>query len=334
MVDLVLACVIIITGFFVSFFLLKGWISSTTLFGRDQNKYDRPLVAEAGGVAVSLGICFALCLYVFVKTFLWHSQTHLIAAFTIILTLLLAGFIGFIDDILGWKQGIKQSTKVLLTIPITLPLICINAGHSFMNLPFVGLVDFGWLYPLMIVPIAVIGSTNGFNMLAGYNGLEAGMGLIIFATFGLVGLFVESYWIALISFITAACLLAFLCFNWFPSSVFPGNSLTYPIGALIGTIAVLGNMEKLALWLFTLYFIEGILYFRCRVFDKIKDIEAFAKVNNDGSLAMPYQKIYDTTHFAIWLLKKIRHKVYERDVVVFLLSIQFLIAFFGIVSYL
>jgi hypothetical protein len=71
------------------------------------------------------------------------------------------------------------------------------------------------------------------------------------------------------------------------------------------------------------------LYFRARVIDKVGDVQAFAKPNEDNSLEMPYEHIYDTTHFAVWLLKKVKEKVYEKDVVRFLLFIQLLIAISG-----
>ncbi|MCH7535807.1 MAG: glycosyl transferase family 4, partial [Bacteroidetes bacterium] len=66
-----------------------------------------------------------------------------------------------------------------LTIPIAIPLIVVNAGVSDITLPFIGSVDFGILFPLLIVPIMIIFTTNAFNMLAGFNGLEAGNGIII-----------------------------------------------------------------------------------------------------------------------------------------------------------
>lgn len=43
--------------------------------------------------------------------------------------------------------------------------------------------------------------------------------------------------------------------------------------------------------------------------------EAFAKVNDDGSLEKPYKGIYHLTHLAIGVLKRIKHKVYEKDIV-------------------
>lgn len=333
--EISLAVGILSVTFFSTFLLTQKWIESTKdakLLGKDMNKYEKPLVSRSGGIAVALSVCFSLMMYIFLKRFYWNTERNVVEAFAISATVLLACFIGFTDDILGWKRGLTQFQKFLLTIPIALPLMVINAPHTIMTLPYpIGPVDFGLVYPLLLVPVGVIGAANGFNLLAGYNGLEAGMGLVIFTTFGVAGLIVERYWISLIAFIASASLLAFLYFNWYPAKVFPGNSFTYSIGSIIAAIAILGDLERLAVWIFFLYFIEGLLYFRARAVDKAGDVQAFGIPNEDGSLEMPYEKIYDTTHFAIWLLKKVKEKVYEKDIVRFLLFVQFLVALSGIV---
>ena len=334
--ELALAGLILLLSFVVTLILTKKWIKAAKeakLVGKDMNKPDKPLVPRSGGIIVTITICFSLLIYIFLKTFpiLGTQSVNVVEVFALSATILLAGFIGFIDDVLGWKEGLSQIQKVMLTIPIALPLTVVNVDQSIIVLPYLGSVNLGQLYPLLVVPLGVIGSTNGFNLLAGYNGLETGMGLIIFASFGFTGLLVGKLWIALIAFIVYACLLAFLVYNWYPAKVFPGNSFSYAIGALIATLAILGNMERIAIWLFIPYFLEILLYFRARVIDKMGDVQAFAKINKDGSLELPYKHIYDTTHMAIWVLQKVKTKVYERDVVLLLIAIQALIAISGIV---
>ncbi len=334
--ELILAGLILLLSFFLTLFLTKRWIISAKeakLLGKDMNKHEKPFIARSGGLIVALVICSSLLLYIFLKTFslLGIPSRNVIEAFAISATILLAGFIGFIDDVLGWKEGLSQIQKVILTIPIALPLTVLNVDQTIILLPFLGNVDLQIFYPLVIVPLGVIGSTNGFNLLAGYNGLEASMSLVIFAVFGFTGLIIGRLWIALIAFVVCASLLAFLYFNWYPARVFPGNSFTYSIGALIATLAILGNMERIAVWLFIPFFIEILLYFRARVLDGMGDVQAFAKPSDDNSLELPYEKIYDVTHFAIWFLKKVKGKVYEKDVVLFLLTIQTLIAISGVI---
>ncbi|MDH5690586.1 MAG: hypothetical protein OEY81_04050, partial [Candidatus Bathyarchaeota archaeon] len=258
--ELILAGLVLLLSFVLTVFLTKRWIRSAKaaqLLGKDMNKHNYPSIPRSGGLVVAIVICFSLLIYIFLKTFslLGIPSTHIVEVFAISATVLLAGFTGFIDDVLGWKEGLSQLQKVLLTVPIALPLTVINAGQSIIQLPILGNVDLGLFYPLLVVPLGIIGSTNGFNLLAGYNGLEASMGLVIFAVFGFTGLIVGRLWIALIAFVVCACLLAFLAFNWYPAKVFPGNSFTYSIGALIATLAILGSMERIAVWLFIPYFI-------------------------------------------------------------------------------
>ena len=125
--------------------------------------------------------------------------------------------------------------------------------------------------------------------------------------------------------------MAFLVYDWYPAKIFPGNSFSYAIGALIATLAILGNMERIGLFLFIPYFIEILLYFKAKVIDNMGDVQAFAKPSEDRSLELPYEKIYDMTHFAIWLLKKVKTEVYERDIVLLLFFIQILFAISGII---
>ncbi|MCJ7613350.1 glycosyl transferase family 4 [Candidatus Bathyarchaeota archaeon] len=334
--ELFIAGFILLFSFFLTIFLTKKWIKSAkaaNLLGKDMNKHDYPLIPRSGGLVVSIVICFSLLIYIFLKTFpiVGTQSTHVVEVFAISSTILMAGFIGFIDDVLGWKTGLSQLQKVLLTIPIALPLTVLNVDQSVIVLPLLGTLDLDLLYPMLVVPLGVIGSTNGFNLLAGYNGLETGMGLVIFAVFGFTGILVGKLWIAFIAFIVYACLLAFLAFNWYPAKVFPGNSFSYSIGALIATLAILGNMERIAIWLFIPYFLDIVLYFRARVIDKMGDVQAFAKPNEDGSLEMPYKKIYDTTHLALWVLKRVKAKVYERDVVLCVIGFQVLVAVSGLI---
>ncbi|MEM7825403.1 MAG: glycosyl transferase family 4, partial [Candidatus Aenigmatarchaeota archaeon] len=134
---------IISTSFLITFLLTKAWIKvakKSKLVGKDLNKYHKPEIPEAGGIAFVIGTTFAILVYIFIKTFYLISTSNLVEILAILLTLVLAGLLGFVDDILGWKKGLAQWQKPLLTIPIAIPLMVINAGNSTMNIPFFGQV--------------------------------------------------------------------------------------------------------------------------------------------------------------------------------------------------
>jgi len=193
-----------------------------------------------------------------------------------------------------------------------------------MNIPIFGTVDFGIIYPLIIIPAGIVGAANGFNMLAGYNGLEAGMGAIALGTLGSIGLMKGQIWLAAIAFSAVAALVAFLIFNWCPAKIFPGDSLTYGTGALIAVIAILGNMERIGLILFIPFIIDAVwvLLLEARGAPKT---EAFGRPNRDNSLEMSYDKLYGFEHFGLWVVKKIKKKAYERDVTLFFLGLELLL---------
>jgi len=326
-----LLLVAIAISFLATLFFTRKWIpiaKRVGLVGKDANKPSGLEVAEMGGIAVMAGILGGTLFYIALNTFALNQVEFNLALFATISTVMIIAFVGIIDDLLGWKIGLSQLQKPLLTIPAALPMMVINAGSSSIALPIVGDVNLGLLFPLILVPIGIVGASNGFNMVAGYNGLEAGLGVVILGAINLVAYLTGSSHVAMIGAISMAALLAFLAFNWYPARVFPGNTLTYMVGALIGCTAILANVEKLALVLFIPYFLDFALKARSRM-----KAETFAKVENDGSMSLPYPKIYSITHLAILALTKVKGKVYERDVVVFLIAIEAILAVIGIKLY-
>jgi len=329
--EFMLAGIILIVTFLTTLVLTKLWIrvaKKSGLVGTDLNKINKPKIPESGGIAVILSFSFGILLYVFLKTFYLETATHMIEIFAVLVSILLAGILGFVDDILGWKVGLKQWQKPLLTLPIAIPLMAISAGHSIMSIPIIGTVNFGLIYPLVIIPLGIIGAANGFNMIAGMNGLEAGMGTLILGTLGFVSYFTQSYWVSLICLLMTSSLIGFLLFNKYPAKIFPGDTLTYSIGALIAIVAILGNMERLALILFIPYFIEFFLKLR----SKFK-AESFGKPQKDGTLKSGYKKCYSLTHITMkYLPKIIKRNVKEWEVVATIIFIEIVFMIFGLVS--
>jgi UDP-N-acetylglucosamine--dolichyl-phosphate N-acetylglucosaminephosphotransferase len=293
------------------------------------NKPLKPEVAEMGGVAVLAGIVGGLLFYVGLNTFVFDNAAFNLYLFGAMTTVLLIAIIGFIDDLLGWKIGIKQWQKPLLTLPAALPMMVINAGTSSVSLPFIGTVDFGIMYPLFLIPIGIVGASNGFNMLAGYNGLEAGMGILIISGIGTISYIKGNSPVALMSSIAVAALVAFLFFNWNPAKIFPGNGFTYMIGSYIACIAILANAEKFAIIAFIPYFVDFLLKARSRM-----KAEEFGKVRDDGSIVKPYDKYYGLTHMIIDLISKLKGKAFERDIVISCLMIEALLVVLGLLFYL
>ena len=315
-----------IFAFLLTFLMLKRWINiahSLGYVGIDMNKYEKPKVAEPGGPFVVLGIIIGIFLYLFIGQYFLKNVQNLIEILAVLVVLLLSGYLGVFDDLLGWKKGLKPWQKPLFTLPFAIPIVVLKLGESKMALPLIGTIDFGILYPLLLVPIGIMGAANGFNMIAGYNGLEAIMGILLFSGVAIKSFLIGEYHITIISLITISSILAFLYFNKYPAKIFPGDSFTYPIGALYGSLIIIGNMEKFGIVLFSLYFLEALLFLR-----GLKDgiyKENFGIPDENNCLKPPYKKIYSLTHLSLFLLCKIKKCVRETDVVLFLAVMQLLV---------
>ncbi|MBI2449865.1 glycosyl transferase family 4 [Candidatus Pacearchaeota archaeon] len=318
-------------SFFTTFFLLPSWISRAKkagLSGKDMNKIEQPEAAESGGIMVITGFILGVLYYIAIKTFYLNSMENIIEIFALLAVIVLATLIGLIDDIFGWKIGLNKKTRIFFLLLLAVPLSVINAGESIVSIPFVGQIDLGLLFPLLIIPIGVLGSTITYNFLAGYNGLEARQGILILFALSIVTYYLGETWIALISLIMASSLIAFIFYNKYPAKVFPGNTMTYAVGSLIAIIAIIGNIEKIAVFFFIPYIIETILKLR----GKLK-VESFARVNDDNSLEMPSDKIYGLEHAAIKIIKKIKGKCYEKNVVNVINIFQIAIIILGFIIF-
>jgi UDP-N-acetylglucosamine--dolichyl-phosphate N-acetylglucosaminephosphotransferase len=91
-------------------------------------------------------------------------------------------------------------------------------------------------------------------------------------------------------------------------------------------MAILGNSEKIALFFFIPYILETALKLRGRL-----NKQSFGIPNKDGSLELPYDKIYGLEHLAILILKNIKpgKKVYENDVVYLINGFQVIVILIG-----
>jgi len=321
----------ILISFLVSLFFIPFWIKRAKnykIVGFDVHKKNKPEVSEAGGIIVLLGFLIGTFFYISIVVFYNKLNTFLIFMLAAICSIFMASIMGLVDDILGWGVGLRQYQKLILSLLIPLPLMIVNSGHHIIYLPFLGKINFGLVYPLLIIPIGIVGASNGFNMLAGYNGLEAGMGIIILSVLGYLSWLNGKMWVSVMAFCMAAALLAFFIFNFYPSKIFPGDTLTYSVGSLIAIVAILGDIERFALMLFIPYFFEFILKARGRFVH-----EWASKVLPDGSLDNKFKKWYSLPHVMISLIKKIKKRVYEYEIVISLLAVELVLAIITISSF-
>lgn len=318
---------------FVSFITAACIVNSLTPFliermkkrnitGTDLNKYNKPQVPEMGGISVFFGVFGGIFVAMIAIAYLDVHGFSLMFLFSATLTVLIVGFIGIFDDLIGWKNGIRKWQHALLPIIAALPLMVFTKTIPIetITLPIFGEISVGLIYPFVLVPLAVTGASNAINMLAGFNGLEAGLGSIIASTM-LLGLFflpdgqpgkIEAI---ILSASLLGALLAFLMFNWFPAKIFGGDSLTLMIGASIASVSIIAGLERFGVLLFAIYFVELAIKSKHKM-----QSECFGIPQKDGTLK-PNPQGGSITHFIM------RHgKFNEKQVVLIILGAQAIVS--------
>jgi UDP-N-acetylglucosamine--dolichyl-phosphate N-acetylglucosaminephosphotransferase len=319
------AVTFLITPYFIRF--LRG----TGIVGFDLQKKNRPKLATSGGVCVAFGVLGGLLTYIGLQTFIYGLGTWLFPLLAVTCSVLIVMFIGFLDDLnvkrnventvegRDIRVGLPQWLKPLLTLPAAVPLMAIKVGTTSMVLPFVGSVNFLIFYPLLLVPLGVVGASNVVNMLAGFNGVEAGMGIVYCLGLGAVAYL---NWVkgaplggTVIFLVTFAALVGFIGFNWYPAKVLPGDSLTYLLGSIVASGVIVGNMERDGLIVMLPFIIEFFLKLRVKF-----KASCLGKLREDGKLDPPYgKKIYSWTH----VVMNLRHMT-EKQVTLILILVQVL----------
>lgn len=178
-------------------------------------------------------------------------------------------FIGFIDDYLIIKRnnnkGLTERQKLFLQIFVATIFfyLFMKAGnepllwiHS-LSIKY----DIGWLYGLFIL-FVLVASSNAVNLTDGLDGLAGGLSLIAYLTFGVISWmagWLEGYEeIAIYSFILVGSILGFLVYNVSPAKVFMGDTGSLPLGAGLGSIAILTRHELLLVLIGIVFVIETV----------------------------------------------------------------------------
>jgi len=279
--------------------------------GKDMHKPGEPEIAEMGGLAIvagtGIGISTALAMMSFFHVFKDADAVPLLAALVVIL---LTSLIGIIDDLLGMRQCVKAFLPALAA----LPLVAVRAGHAWLAIPFVGRIHFWIFYPLLLVPAGVMVAANAVNMLAGFNGMEVGMGLIAMGSLAVIAAMIHETTALIILLAGAGALLGVLFFNWYPAKIMVGDVGTLSIGALLATAVIVGNFETAGVIVIIPYAVD----FLFKAVHGFPTTEWWGVLGNDGKLRCPHRRPISLCQF----IMKITGGIRERDLTLALMALE------------
>jgi len=255
--------------------------------GFDIHKSSRPEIPESGGLSIVVG----LIVVSIISIILFPYFLNIILVFLI--TIILAGIIGLIDD----KKKLRSRYKIALTIFTGIPIFLANYFEfitiSSPNLPFLGKTRVTMLYPFLI-PFIVAVFANTTNMMEGYNGEGSGTCLIAVCFLFVCSLILFSAEAIILTIMIISVLIPFYFYNKYPSKVFPGDVGTLCMGTAIACIALFGSLEVAVFCAFLMHIFNSFyIISSVRGFlesSKIRESKADIIMLDDNRIKASYQK--------------------------------------------
>lgn len=216
------------------------WISLLSFGGIYILKYYAPKIGlidtpnarstHHDSIVTGAGIVFYLSTIIilsfFHSTFVWDNLVIFIAMTFVFV-------IGVFDDYSAISPLLKFSILIGSTLLLSLDRVMIDSVGFFFGTS----VSLGWL-GIPFTVFAVVGFSNGLNLIDGIDGLSSVISIVILSMFVFIGYGHHNFFIECISLAFIATLLPFLIFNWYPATIFMGDSGSLMLGFVISIVAI------------------------------------------------------------------------------------------------
>lgn len=219
---------IFVVSFAATFFILphlSGVASKIGLLDHPNNRKvhvsPKPLI---GGLGMMMGIALSCLLFM--------PLANLRGFYAGLILLSLAGFL---DD----YREINHRWKFVAQIIATFFMIYFSRTilHSFGDLLSFGPIIFNRASVLLTV-FGTVGVINAINMIDGVDGLAGSISLTAFVSFAILAFLSNQTELFLLSIAYIGALIAFLRYNWHPSSLFMGDAGSLTLGFALTFISV------------------------------------------------------------------------------------------------
>ena len=191
----------------------------------NKRKVHQKVMARLGGLAIYIAFLIG---YLILQPESPFILPILIGSFIIIVT-------GVLDDIFE----LSAKWKLLGQIAAALIVVLGGVQLQFINLPFDGRLELGWLsIPLTILWIVAI--TNAINLIDGLDGLAAGVSSIVLVTITVLAFLDGNLFVLMLGAILLGSTLGFLVHNFNPAKIFMGDTGALFLGFMISVISLLG----------------------------------------------------------------------------------------------
>ncbi len=184
------------------------------------------IMPRLGGLAIFLS--FFIGILIFKPAGEYHLPI-VIGSIIIILT-------GMLDDVKEISPKLKLAGQIAASAVV---VIYGGLKVEFINLPFGGIIDFGYL-SIPLTMIWIIGITNAINLIDGLDGLAGGVSSIALITIAGMSFVMGNGYVSVMALIVAVSTIGFLFYNFHPAKIFMGDTGALYLGYMIGVLSLLG----------------------------------------------------------------------------------------------
>lgn len=167
--------------------------------------------------------------------------------FPLIFLALIYFILGFIDDYKKRKSYKGLSAMIRMLVEVISAFIFLNfidINEYIFHLPNNSFIYIGSIL-ILLIPLIIFATTNAINLTDGMDGLLSFLFTIAYLPFLLMALLKKEQNLALFMISLYGSLLAFLCFNIHPASIFMGDQGSLFLGAVFSSSAFILNLEYL-----------------------------------------------------------------------------------------
>jgi len=200
----------------------------------DRKIHTKP-ISRIGGVAIWASTMLTFLCLVFMSYYPYGSLLS-----GILLGGSLMFLLGLVDDIYNLNAKFK------LFLQIAIATLVYLLGVQINHIPFIG--DIGiFSYPITL--LWIVGISNALNFIDGVDGLAGSVVTVNAVTLAIIAVAMNppNHISALIGFILAGSMLAFLTYNFNPARIFMGDSGALFSGFLLAAISITGVMKAATL---------------------------------------------------------------------------------------
>jgi UDP-GlcNAc:undecaprenyl-phosphate GlcNAc-1-phosphate transferase len=181
------------------------------------------VVARAGGLAIFAGFLAAI-VYLALNGSIGTYHLKVIVSGGAVMLLL-----GLWDDIRGTSPRVKFAVQSAVASALILNGVRIGFLPSYLSVPLTLL----W----------IVGVTNAVNLEDGMDGLAAGISSVACFIFFLAGLMQGNDVLVLMSLALSGSCLGFLKHNFFPASIFMGDTGSMFLGYMLSVLGVISTLN-------------------------------------------------------------------------------------------